>query len=128
MGLGERDPRCDRARRGRDGRGPVWVLRHTERELEEALRRLARHGRPGELPVAIERTTGLVVARLLTAGHPVVPVHPNAFHAAVHGGERPRRSRIRATATSSPTTCAPTGTGCAVSGPSTQGPESAGPL
>jgi hypothetical protein len=59
-----------------------WVLRHTERELDDALRRLARHGRPDELPVAIERTTGLVVERLLAAGHPVVPIHPNAFHAA----------------------------------------------
>src|SRR6266581_775321 len=59
-----------------------WVLRHTERELDEALRRLARHGRPDELPVAIERTTGLVVERLLAAGYPVVPIHPNAFHAA----------------------------------------------
>ena len=30
----------------------------------------------------IERTSGLVVDRLLAAGHPVVPVHPTAFHAA----------------------------------------------
>ncbi|HEY8621824.1 MAG TPA: IS110 family transposase [Dermatophilaceae bacterium] len=59
-----------------------WVLRHTEREVQEALRRLGHHGRPDELPVAIERTTGLVVDRLLAAGHPVVPIHPNAFHAA----------------------------------------------
>ncbi|MFF1649651.1 transposase [Streptomyces sp. NPDC058240] len=31
--------------------------------------------------MAIETTRGLVVDRLLAAGHPVVPVHPNAFHA-----------------------------------------------
>ena len=35
-----------------------------------------------ELPVAIERASGLVVDRLLAAGHPVIPIHPNAFHAA----------------------------------------------
>lgn len=29
----------------------------------------------------IETSRGLVVDRLLAAGHPVVPVHPNAFHA-----------------------------------------------
>jgi transposase len=32
--------------------------------------------------VIIERSAGLVVDRLLAAGHPVVPVHPTAFHAA----------------------------------------------
>src|SRR5205085_11093215 len=30
----------------------------------------------------IERTSGLVVDRLLGAGHPVVPVHPTSFYAA----------------------------------------------
>ena len=37
---------------------------------------------PADLPVAIERPDGIVVERLLAAGHVVVPVHPNAFHAA----------------------------------------------
>jgi transposase len=32
--------------------------------------------------VAIEQSSGLVVDRLLAAGHPVVPVHATAFHAA----------------------------------------------
>jgi hypothetical protein len=59
-----------------------WGLRHTEQALAETLARLARHGPPAELPVSIERSTGLVVDRLLAAGHPVVPVHPTAFHAA----------------------------------------------
>ena len=36
------------------------------------LDRLARHGSAAELPVIIERTTGLIVDRLLAAGHPVV--------------------------------------------------------
>ncbi|MFJ9847565.1 IS110 family transposase [Kitasatospora sp. NPDC101155] len=58
-----------------------WELAHTEQGIEATLARLRRHGDPAELPVAIETTRGLVVDRLLAAGHPVVPVHPNAFHA-----------------------------------------------
>lgn len=58
-----------------------WELAHTEQGIEATLKRLARHGSPADLPVAIETTRGLVVDRLLAAGHPVVPVHPNAFHA-----------------------------------------------
>ncbi len=68
-----------------DGCGTVverWALPHTEQALSRALDRLARHGDPTELPVIIERPDGLVVDRLLAAGHPVFPVHPTAFHAA----------------------------------------------
>ena len=59
-----------------------WAFRHTEQDLVEALERLARLAEPAALPVIIERTSGLVVERLLAAGHPVVPVHPTAFWAA----------------------------------------------
>jgi Transposase len=59
-----------------------WALRHTEQDLAGALDRLARLGEPAALPVIIERTSGLVVDRLVAAGHPVVPVHPTAFWAA----------------------------------------------
>jgi transposase len=55
---------------------------HSERGISGALERLARLGRPRELPVAIERPDGLLVDRLLEAGHEVVPIHANAFHAA----------------------------------------------
>ncbi len=55
---------------------------HSERGIAGALERLAKLGEPGELPVAIERPDGLLVDRLLAAGHQVVPIHPNAFHAA----------------------------------------------
>ncbi|MFE9428993.1 IS110 family transposase [Kitasatospora sp. NPDC006697] len=58
-----------------------WELAHTEQGIEATLKRLRRLGSPADLPVAIETTRGLVVDRLLAAGHPVVPVHPNAFHA-----------------------------------------------
>ncbi len=68
-----------------------WALRHDEEGIDDAVTRLAAHGTPAELPVAIETTGGLVVDRLLEAGHPVVPIHPNAFNAA-----RPRWGASRA--------------------------------
>ncbi len=55
---------------------------HTERGIVAALERLAKLAAPEELPVAIERPDGLLVDRLLEAGHEVVPIHANAFHAA----------------------------------------------
>ena len=68
-----------------------WALCHNEAGIDSAVSRLTSYGRPGELPVSIETTSGLVVDRLLAAGHPVVPVHPNAFNAA-----RPRWGASRA--------------------------------
>jgi hypothetical protein len=58
-----------------------WAPTHDEAGITATLRRLADHGDPGELAVAIEATHSLVIDRLLAAGHPVVPIHPNAFHA-----------------------------------------------
>jgi transposase len=55
---------------------------HSERGINGALERLTKLGSPSELPVAIERPDGLLVDRLLEAGHEVVPIHANAFHAA----------------------------------------------
>jgi transposase len=55
---------------------------HSERGISGALARLAKLGEPSELPIAIERPDGLLVDRLLEAGHEVVPIHANAFHAA----------------------------------------------
>ncbi|GMA24403.1 IS110 family transposase [Luteimicrobium album] len=68
-----------------------WTCPHTEEGLTQTLTRLASFDRSGDLPVAIETTRGLVVDRLLAAGHPVVPIHPNAFNAA-----RPRWGAARA--------------------------------
>jgi len=59
-----------------------WAFPHSETGWVTTLGRLARHGAAAELPVIIERTSGLIIDRLLAAGHPVVPVHPTAFHAA----------------------------------------------
>ena len=59
-----------------------WAFEHTESGWTSTLQRLRCYGEPHELPVIIERTSGLVVDRLLEAGHPVVPVHPASFYAA----------------------------------------------
>src|SRR5919108_5750213 len=75
-----------------DGRAvDRWALAHDEGGIDTAIRRLRRHGRSEDLPVAIEATHSVVIDRLLAAGHPVVPIHPNAFNAA-----RPRWSASRA--------------------------------
>jgi transposase len=58
-----------------------WAPAHTEDGIARTLAKLRGYGDPRELPVAIEATRGLVVDRLLAAGHPVIPIHPNAFHA-----------------------------------------------
>lgn len=67
-----------------DERGRVKVafsVTHTREGLQELVRRLVRIAPPGELPVAIERPSGLLVDVLVEAGHPVVPIHPNALKA-----------------------------------------------
>ena len=59
-----------------------WAFPHTEAGWVMALARLRRRGEPGDLPVIIEKTSGLIVDRILAAGHPVAPVHPNSSCAA----------------------------------------------
>jgi hypothetical protein len=78
-----------------------WAPAHDEAGIVVSIGRLAGHGDPADLPVAIEATHSVVIDRLLAAGHPVVPIHPNAFHAA-----RPRWSASKAKSD-------PGGIGCA---------------
>src|SRR5438477_599108 len=59
-----------------------WAFSHSEAGWQMTLARLRRHGDPGDLPVIIEKTSGLIAGRLLAAGHPVVPVHPASCFAA----------------------------------------------
>jgi hypothetical protein len=98
-----------------------WAFRHTEQDLVGALERLARLAEPAALPVIIERASGLVVERLLAAGHPVVPVHPLRSGPPARGGARRGRSLIPATATSSPTTPTTRPPGRCPARPSTHG-------
>ncbi len=56
-----------------------FTIEHSADGIATLIRRLARYGAPGDLPVAIERPDGRLVDLLLEAGHPVVPVKPNAI-------------------------------------------------
>ena len=56
-----------------------FTIEHSADGIAALVRRLARYGPPGDLPVAIERPDGRLVDLLLEAGHPVVPVKPNAI-------------------------------------------------
>jgi len=59
----------------------AFEIAHTGDGLDHLVTRLGRFGDPAALPVAIERPDGRLVDRLLEAGHPVVPVQPNAIKA-----------------------------------------------
>jgi len=77
-----------------DGSGRVvtsFGFAHSEQGLLGMLGRLSALAPPNEIRVAIERPNGLLVERLLAAGHGVYPIHPNAFAAA-----RPRWGASRA--------------------------------
>jgi transposase len=54
---------------------------HDAEGLASLRKRLGQLSPAAELPVAIERPSGLVVDTLVAAGHPVVPVHPNVVEA-----------------------------------------------
>ena len=56
-----------------------FTIEHSADGIATLIRRLARYGQPGGMPVAIERPNGRLVDLLLEAGHPVVPVKPNAI-------------------------------------------------
>jgi transposase len=67
-----------------DDRGAILArieCSHTAAGLADLLASLKRLAPPADLPVAIERPSGLLVETLATAGHPVVPVHPNVVKA-----------------------------------------------
>jgi len=56
-----------------------FTIEHSADGIALLIGRLARYGTPGSMPVAIERPNGRLVDLLLEAGHPVVPVSPNAI-------------------------------------------------
>jgi transposase len=57
----------------------AFPVAHTADGLARLIAVLARLGDPAGIPVAIERPNGRLVDVLLEAGHPVVPVKPNAI-------------------------------------------------
>lgn len=56
-------------------------IRHDADGLAELRTRLAKLAPAADIPIAIERPTGLIVDALVEAGHPVVPIHPNVVKA-----------------------------------------------
>jgi transposase len=56
-----------------------FTIAHSAAGFARLIRQLARFGDPASTPVAIERPDGRLVDALLDAGHPVVPVKPNAI-------------------------------------------------
>jgi len=58
-----------------------FEVTHDAEGLSSLLKRLATIGAPADLAVAIEPPSGLLVDTLVAAGHPIVPIHPNAVKA-----------------------------------------------
>lgn len=59
----------------------AFMIKHSVDGFDQLLGRLAKLGPAGSIPVALERPDGRLVDALLEAGHPVVPVSPNAIKA-----------------------------------------------
>ena len=56
-----------------------FTVQHSADGIAVLLGRLARLGDPADTPIGIERPSGRLVDLLLEAGHPMVPVSPNAI-------------------------------------------------
>lgn len=56
-----------------------FTIEHTADGIASLIRRLAKYGDPADVQVGIERPNGRLVDLLLEAGHPVIPVSPNAI-------------------------------------------------
>lgn len=56
-----------------------FTIAHTAEGIAMLIRRLAKLADPADVQVGIERPNGRLVDLLLEAGHPVVPVSPNAI-------------------------------------------------
>ncbi len=77
-----------------DARGQVldqFEAGHDREGLATLIKRLMRHGRPGDTRIAIERPSGLLVDALAEAGFIVTPIHPNVVKAC-----RPRYRAVSA--------------------------------
>lgn len=56
-----------------------FTVEHTGEGVTMLIRRLAGYGDPADVQIGIERPNGRLVDLLLEAGHPVIPVSPNAI-------------------------------------------------
>jgi transposase len=77
-----------------DAKGRVldrFQASHDREGLQALALRLMKHGEPGDIPIAIERPSGLLVDALVEAGFVLMPIHPNAVKAC-----RPRYRAVSA--------------------------------
>ncbi len=58
-----------------------FEVRHDAEGIAELIGRLSRMAGAGEMPIAIERPSGLLVDSLVAAEYPIVPIHPNVVKA-----------------------------------------------
>ncbi len=58
-----------------------FEVRHDAEGIAELIGRLSRVAAAGEMPIAIERPSGLLVDSLVAAEYPIVPIHPNVVKA-----------------------------------------------
>ena len=58
-----------------------FEIKHDAAGLAELRARLAKLAPSAEIPIAIERPSGLIVDALVDAGHVIVPIHPNVVKA-----------------------------------------------
>lgn len=56
-----------------------FTIEHTADGIASLIHRLAKYGNPEVVQIGIERPNGRLVDLLLEAGHPVIPVSPNAI-------------------------------------------------
>jgi transposase len=56
-----------------------FMIDHTADGIALLIRKLAKYGDPADIHIGIERPNGRLVDLLLEAGHPVIPVSPNAI-------------------------------------------------
>ncbi|EUA51440.1 transposase family protein [Mycobacterium xenopi 3993] len=56
-----------------------FTIEHSAHGIASLISRLAKYGDPADNHVGIERPNGRLVDLLLDAGHPVIPVSPNAI-------------------------------------------------
>lgn len=56
-----------------------FVIDHTAEGIALLIRKLGKFGDPADIHIGIERPNGRLVDLLLQAGHPVIPVSPNAI-------------------------------------------------
>ena len=58
-----------------------FAIRHDAAGIAELIGHLDQVAPAAELPIAIERPSGLLVDSLIAAGYPIVPIHPNVVKA-----------------------------------------------